>query len=145
LETLETDAEQSYKDMSQKLMNRLRKLFRPEFLNRVDSVIVFHALNHDDIRAIVLLEIDKLRERIQDNNLGLRLSEAGQEWLATHGYDPEYGARPLKRLIQQEVETPLSDRLLNGEYEAGDTILVDADDDGITLQHAEEPELMIEL
>ena len=145
LETLETDAEQSYKDMSQKLMNRLRKLFRPEFLNRVDSVIVFHALSHDDIRAIVLLEIDKLRERIQDNNLGLRLSEAGQEWLATHGYDPEYGARPLKRLIQQEVETPLSDRLLNGEYQAGDIILVDADDDGIVLQHAEEPELMIEL
>ncbi|MFN2284977.1 MAG: ATP-dependent Clp protease ATP-binding subunit [Anaerolineae bacterium] len=145
LETLETDAEQSYKDMSQKLLNRLRKLFRPEFLNRVDSVIVFHALSHDDIRAIVLLEIDKLRERIQDNNLGLRLSEAGQEWLATHGYDPEYGARPLKRLIQQEVETPLSDRLLNGEYQAGDIILIDADDDGILLQHAEEPELMIEL
>ncbi|MGC9393994.1 MAG: ATP-dependent Clp protease ATP-binding subunit [Anaerolineae bacterium] len=145
LETLETDAEQSYKDMSQKLMNRLRKLFRPEFLNRVDSVIVFHALSHDDIREIVLLEIDKLRARIQDNNLGLVLSEAAQEWLAIHGYEPEYGARPLKRLIQQEVETPLSDRLLNGEYQGGDTILVDADDDGIILQHAEEPELMIEL
>jgi ATP-dependent Clp protease ATP-binding subunit ClpC len=145
LETLDTDAEQAYKDMSQKLMNKLRKLFRPEFLNRVDSVIVFHALNHDDIREIVLLEIGKLRARIQDNNLGLVLSEAAQEWLATHGYDPEYGARPLKRLIQQEVETPLSDRLLNGEYQPGDTILVDADDNGITLQHAEEPELVVEL
>jgi len=145
LETLETDAEQAYKDMSQKLMNKLRKLFRPEFLNRVDSVIVFHALNHDDIREIVMLEIAKLRARIQDNNLGLVLSETAQEWLATHGYEPEYGARPLKRLIQQEVETPLSDRLLNGEYQPGDTILIDADDDGITLQHAEEPELMIEL
>jgi len=145
LETLETDAEQSYKDMSQKLINKLRKLFRPEFLNRVDSVIVFHALSHDDIREIVMLEIAKLRERIQDNNLGLVLSEAAQEWLAVHGYDSEYGARPLKRLIQQEVETPLSDRLLNGEYQPGDTIRVDADENGITLHHAEEPELVVEL
>jgi ATP-dependent Clp protease ATP-binding subunit ClpC len=145
LETLETDAEQTYKDMSQKLMNKLRKLFRPEFLNRVDSVIVFHALSHDDIREIVLLEIGKLRARIQDNNLGLVLSDAAQEWLSVHGYDPEYGARPLKRLIQQDVETPLSDRLLNGEFQSGDIILVDADENGITLQHAEEPELMVEL
>ena len=145
LETLETDAAQSYKDMSQKLMNKLRKLFRPEFLNRVDSVIVFHALSHDDIREIVLLETGKLRARIQDNNLGLMLSDAAQEWLAVHGYDSEYGARPLKRLIQQEVETPLSDRLLNGEYQPGDIISVDADENGITLQHAEEPELVVEL
>jgi len=145
LETLETDAEQAYKDMSQKLMNKLRKLFRPEFLNRVDSVIVFHALSHDDIREIVLLETNKLRARIQDNDLGLMLSDAAQEWLAVHGYEPEYGARPLKRLIQQEVETPLSDRLLNGEYQPGDVILVDTDEDGITLQHAEEPELVLEV
>jgi ATP-dependent Clp protease ATP-binding subunit ClpC len=145
LETLETDAEQAYKDMSQKLMNKLRKLFRPEFLNRVDSVIVFHALSHDDIREIVMLETGKLRARIQDNNLGLMLSDAAQEWLAVHGYDSEYGARPLKRLIQQEVETPLSDRLLNGEYQPGDIILVDADENGITLQHAEEPELVVEV
>ncbi len=145
LETLETDAEQAYKDMSQKLMNRLRKLFRPEFLNRVDSVVVFHALSHDDIREIVLLEIGKLRARIQENNLGLMLSDAAQEWLAVHGYDPEYGARPLKRLIQQEVETPLSDRLLNGEYQPGGVIRVDADENGITLQHVEEAELVVEL
>jgi len=145
LETLETDAELAYKDMSQRLMNKLRKLFRPEFLNRVDSVVVFHALSHDDIREIVLLEIGKLRARIQDNNLGLVLSDAAQEWLASHGYDPEYGARPLKRLIQQEVETPLSDRLLNGEYQPGGIIRVDADENGITLQHAEEPELVVEL
>ena len=145
LETLETDAEQSYKDMSQKLMNKLRKLFRPEFLNRVDSVIIFHALSHDDIREIVLLEIGKLRARIQDNNLGLVLGDAAQAWLAIHGYEPQYGARPLKRLIQQEVETPLSDRLLNGEYQPGDIILVDTDENGITLHHAEEPELVVEL
>ncbi len=145
LETLETDAEQAYKDMSQKLMNKLRKLFRPEFLNRVDNVIVFRALNHDDIRQIVLLEIGKLRARIQDNNLNLILTEAAQEWLAMHGYDPEYGARPLKRLIQQEVETPLSDNMLGGEYQPGDTVIVDGDENGLVLQHAPEPELMVEL
>ena len=130
--------------MSQKLLNKLRKLFRPEFLNRVDSVIVFHALSHDDIREIVLLEIDKLRERVQENALNLELTEAAQEWLAANGYDPEYGARPLKRLIQQEVETPLSDSLLSNIYEPGDTIVVDSDENGIILQHTEEPEMMIE-
>ncbi len=144
LETLETDAEQAYKDMSQKLMNKLRKLFRPEFLNRVDSVIVFRALNHDDIRQIVLLEIGKLRARIQDNNLNLILTEAAQDWLATHGYDPEYGARPLKRLIQQEVETPLSDNMLSGQYQPGDTVIVDGNENGLALQHTPEPELMLE-
>jgi len=143
LETLETDAEQAYKDMSQKLMNRLRKLFRPEFLNRVDSVIVFRSLNHDDIRQIVLLEIGKVRARLQENNLNLILTEGAQEWLAIHGYNPEFGARPLKRLIQQEVETPLSDRLLSGEYQSGDTVIVDSDENGLILQHAVEPEMAI--
>ncbi len=146
LETLETDAEQAYKDMSQKLMNKLRKLFRPEFLNRVDNVIVFRALNHDDIRQIVLLEIGKLRARIQENNLNLILTEAAQEWLAVHGYDPEYGARPLKRLIQQVVETPLSDSLLKGEYQPGDTIIVDGNENGLLLQHQiGETELMAQV
>ena len=146
LETLETDAAQAHKEMSQKLMNKLRRLFRPEFLNRVDGVIVFHALNHDDIRKIVLLEVAKLRERVQENYLYLELSEAAHEWLAANGYDPEYGARPLKRLIQQEVETPLSDGLLSSLYEPGDTIIVDCDEnDSIVFHRAEEPELVIEM
>jgi len=110
----------------------------------VDSVIVFRALNHDDIRQIVLLEVGKLRARIQDNNLNLILTEAAQDWLAAHGYDPEYGARPLKRLIQQEVETPLSDNMLSGEYQPGDTVIVDSNENGLVLQHTPEPELMLE-
>ena len=144
LETLESDAEHAYKEMSQKLMNKLRKLFRPEFLNRVDSVIVFHSLNHDDIREIVLLEIDKLRERVRENGLDLELTNAAQEWLAMNGYDPEYGARPLRRLIQQEVETPLSDNLLSGIYAPGDTVIVDSVEDSVILHRAEEPEMAIE-
>ncbi|MGC9347284.1 MAG: ATP-dependent Clp protease ATP-binding subunit [Anaerolineae bacterium] len=145
LETVESDAEKTYKDMSQKLMGRLRKLFRPEFLNRVDAVVVFRALNHKDIRQIVNLEVEKLRQRILENGFDIRLTEEAQEWLATHGYSSEYGARPLKRLIQQELETPMSDALLAGKYKVGDVIVVDCDDDEIVLRPAEEPELVIEL
>ena len=111
---------------------------------REAGVIVFRSLNHDDIREIVLLETEKLRSRVQENGLNLELTEAAQEWLAVNGYNPEYGARPLKRLIQQEVETPLSDSLLGNDYEPGDTVIVDSDEDGIVIQRAEEPEMMIE-
>jgi ATP-dependent Clp protease ATP-binding subunit ClpC len=145
LETLESDESQNYKDMSHKLMGRLRKLFRPEFLNRVDAVVVFRALNHEDIRDIVGLEVSKLRDRMLENGFDLRLTDAAHDWLAIHGYSTEYGARPLRRLIQQEVETPMSDSLLSGAYHVGDVILVDCVDDEIVLSMAEEPELVIEL
>jgi ATP-dependent Clp protease ATP-binding subunit ClpC len=145
LETVESDADKTHKDMSHKLMGRLRKLFRPEFLNRVDAVVVFRALDHGDIRRIVNLEIEKLRQRILENGFDIKLTEEAQEWLATHGYSSEYGARPLRRLIQQELETPMSDALLAGSYSVGDVIVVDAEDDEIVLRPAEEPELMIEL
>ncbi len=143
---LEIDAKDeqiAYKEMQNKLINRLRKLFRPEFLNRVDSVIVFRALTHANIREIVRLEVEKVRFRVLENGLDLNLTEAAQDWLAEHGYSEEYGARPLKRLIQQEIETPLSDALLSGEFKPGDTVVVDVGDSGdIALHHAEEPEMM---
>ncbi len=145
LESVETNEGQSYKEMRQKLMGRLRKLFRPEFLNRVDAVVVFRALNHDDIREIVGLEINKVRDRLLENGFDIRLTDEAQDWLAIHGYSNEYGARPLRRLIQQEVETPISDALLAGKYRLGDVIIVDEGEDGIELKPAEEPELAIEL
>ncbi len=145
LETPESDESRAYKDMRHKLMNQLRKLFRPEFLNRVDEVVVFRALNHQDIRKIVTLEVGKLRDRLLENGYDLRLTEKAQDWLATHGYSNEYGARPLKRLIQQEVETPISDALLAGKYQLGDVIIVDLDADGLVIKPAEEPEMVIEL
>ncbi len=145
LESVETNEGQSYKEMRQKLMGRLRKLFRPEFLNRVDAVVVFRALNHDDIREIVGLEISKVRDRLLENGFDIRLTDEAQDWLAIHGYSNEYGARPLRRLIQQEVETPISDALLAGKYRLGDVIIVDEGEDGIELKPAEEPELAIEL
>ncbi len=131
-----------YEDMRQKLMGRLRKLFRPEFLNRVDAVVVFRSLNHEDIRQIVDLEIRKLRDRMLDNGYDIQLTEEALDWLAISGYSQEYGARPLRRLIQQEVETPISDALLSGQYRVGDVILVDREDEEMVLRPAEEPELI---
>ncbi len=138
----ENDEAYLYEDMRQKLMGRLRKLFRPEFLNRVDAVVVFRSLNHEDIRQIVDLEIRKLRDRMLVNGYDIQLTEAALDWLAISGYSQEYGARPLRRLIQQEVETPISDALLSGQYRVGDVILLDRENEEMVLRPAEEPELI---
>jgi ATP-dependent Clp protease ATP-binding subunit ClpC len=142
LGSVESDEAHVYKDMRQKLMGRLRKLFRPEFLNRVDAVVVFRSLNHEDIRQIVDLEIRKLRDRMLENGYDIQLTEEALGWLATSGYSLEYGARPLRRLIQQEVETPISDALLSGQYRLGDVILVDRENEEMVLRPAEELELI---
>ncbi|MEA3396692.1 MAG: ATP-dependent Clp protease ATP-binding subunit, partial [Chloroflexota bacterium] len=131
------DEQREYDEMSRKLQGELRRLFRPEFLNRVDEVIVFHALNRDTLRQIVRLEVEKIRARVRANGLDLEITATGQDWLAAHGYSEEYGARPLRRLIQQEVETPLSDALLSGEFRPGDVVVVDAGEAGLVFQHAE--------
>jgi ATP-dependent Clp protease ATP-binding subunit ClpC len=132
--------DRAYDDMRRKLLEELKKLFRPEFLNRVDDVIVFHALGMPEIRQIVNLEIEKVRERLREQGCELLLTDPGQEWLAVHGYDEQYGARPLRRLIQQEVETPLSEMLLAEGMIAGVTIVVDAGESGLVLRRAEQPE-----
>jgi len=142
LGSVENNEAHLYEDMRQKLMGRLRKLFRPEFLNRVDAVVVFRSLNHEDIRRIVDLEIRKLRDRMLENGYDIQLTEEALDWLATSGYSQEYGARPLRRLIQQEVETPISDALLSGQYRVGDVILVDRENEEMVLRPAEEPELI---
>ncbi|MCU0520671.1 MAG: ATP-dependent Clp protease ATP-binding subunit [Anaerolineae bacterium] len=145
LESVESNEGRLYQDMRQKLLGQLRKLFRPEFLNRVDAVVVFRSLNHEDIREIVGIEIGKLRSRLLGNGYDIRLSEEAQDWLAEHGYSTEYGARPLRRLIQQEIETPVSDALLSGKYRVGDVILLNCGEDGIELGPVREPELIAEL
>jgi len=141
----ELDAEYTHRNMSQQLMHKLRKLFQPEFISRLDSVVVFRTLNYEAIREIVDLEITKLRIRLLASNLHLLLSDAARNWLADNGYNTEFGARPLQRLIQQDVETPLSDAILSGTFIAGDTILVEADDSGLLLQVQEEPESVFEI
>ncbi len=137
--------QRDYEDMSRKLNAELRRLFRPEFLNRVDAVIVFRPLNRTALREIVRLEIEKVRIRVREGGLDLALTPAGQDWLCDRGYSDEYGARPLRRLIQQEVETPLSDALLSGEFHPGDVIALDAGATGLFLRRVEpEPETLAE-
>jgi ATP-dependent Clp protease ATP-binding subunit ClpC len=126
-----------YDNMKDTLMERLKKHFRPEFINRVDSVVVFRVLNKDNITKIVDLEVAKVNDRLLEQGLSLRLTDAARDLMAEKGYDPDYGARPLRRVIQIEIEDYLSDELLNGRFNAGDVIEVDAVKGKIDLQIAE--------
>jgi ATP-dependent Clp protease ATP-binding subunit ClpC len=131
----------SYDDMRKKLNESLKRAFRPEFINRMDSVVIFRSLNKEDIQKIVSLELDKVAERLKDHSLVLAASEEALSLLASQGYDSEFGARPLRRVIQQKVEDPLSDRLLAGEFVNGDWVKVDINDDGeLVLKKSEEPQ-----
>ena len=127
----------AYEDMRKKLMEALRRVFRPEFINRLDGVIVFRSLSKDDIKKIVELELEKVSKRLVDHLVTLQSDPAALELLAELGYDPEMGARPLRRVIQQKVEDPLSDALLSGRFKDGDTILVDVKDGDIELRQIE--------
>jgi ATP-dependent Clp protease ATP-binding subunit ClpC len=131
----------AYDEMRKKLMEALKRVFRPEFINRVDSVIVFRSLNMDDIKQIVDLELKKVAQRLEEHDVALVATPPALEELAKRGFDPDMGARPLRRIIQQKVEDTLSDAMLAGEYEDGDTIMVDLDDDEeIVLRRATEEE-----
>jgi ATP-dependent Clp protease ATP-binding subunit ClpC len=120
----------SYDEMRKKLNDSLKRSFRPEFINRLDSVVIFRSLNKDDIERIVSLELDKVSLRLKEHNLTLVASPAALSALAEQGYDADFGARPLRRVIQQKVEDPLSDHLLSGEFVSGDMIEVDVSPDG---------------
>lgn len=138
--------EESYRDMQKKLMEQLKRSFRPEFLNRLDSVIVFRQLQPEDIRQIVDIIIEDVNERMDEHFLVLEATAAAKDWLATNGYDSEYGARPLRRLVQQTVEDKLSDAVLAGEFQEGETVIIDVEEDQIVLRHpapAEEDEELL--
>ncbi|MCM8794397.1 MAG: ATP-dependent chaperone ClpB [Candidatus Omnitrophica bacterium] len=119
-----------YERMKQAVMEEVRRHFRPEFLNRVDEIIVFHALTEEHLKEIVDLQVQRVQKRLEDKKIRLELTEAAKGYLVKAGYDPSFGARPLKRLIQKEVETALGRRLLEGELLGGQTVLVDADPHG---------------
>ena len=131
-----TEERQSYDEMRKKLTESLKKVFRPEFINRLDSVIVFRSLNKDDIRQIVNLELNKVTERLAEHEVELTATDAALDQLAESGYDVEMGARPLRRIIQQKVEDPLSDALLSGTFHEGDTILVEFVEGEVVLTRA---------
>jgi ATP-dependent Clp protease ATP-binding subunit ClpC len=134
------EEKESYDEMRKKLLDSLKRIFRPEFINRLDSVIVFRSLSKEDIQKIVILELDKVAQRVQEQEIVLRATPEALSQLADEGYDPEMGARPLRRVIQQKVEDPLSDALLAGDFENGDLILVDIDADNKIVLHRGEKE-----
>ena len=134
-----TEERLSYEDMRKKLGESLKRAFRPEFINRVDAVVIFRSLNKEDIQQIVSLELAKVSERLKEHNLLLVASPGALASIADQGYDSEFGARPLRRVIQQKVEDPLSDRLLAGEFVNGDSIEVEVNEDGeVVLNKAED-------
>ena len=123
----------TYEEVRNVVMGELRQHFRPEFLNRVDETVVFHPLDTDQLTKIVEIQLERLRTRLTERRITLSVSPAALRHLGERGYDPVYGARPLKRLIQQELETPIARQLVKGELRDGDTAMVDAKDDRIVI------------
>ncbi len=118
-----------YEEMTNRVMEAMRSSFRPEFLNRIDEIIFFHALEKSELRKIVQLQVQRLHHRLADRKMTLKLADAALDFLAEVGYDPVYGARPLKRAIQRELETQIAKSILRGEFNDGDTIFVDVENE----------------
>jgi ATP-dependent Clp protease ATP-binding subunit ClpC len=122
----------TYEAMKERVMSEVRKTFRPEFINRLDDFIVFHELTEEQLRQIVELLTKDLQKRLAERKIVLELTDAAKSWLAKVGFDPIYGARPLRRALERYVENPLSSRILQGQFKEGDTVLVDVTDDTVT-------------
>jgi ATP-dependent Clp protease ATP-binding subunit ClpC len=117
------------REAQEKIEKELKKTFRPEFLNRIDEIITFSSLSVDEMTEIVNLQMEEVQGRLSEHGLTVRLSDKARKWLANVGYDPAFGARPLRRALQKYVESPLSVKLLAGEFGSGDTVLVDVDEE----------------
>jgi len=115
-------------------MGKLREFFRPEFLNRLDDVVLFKPLTHQDIRSIVDLLVADVRRRLGEQGFGLELTEAASDLIVNEGYDPVYGARPLKRFIQQQLETPIARAIVGGKVPEGGQVRVDAESGRLRVQ-----------
>ena len=124
LQKTDTDEDRQAQD---KIDKALKSTFRPEFLNRIDEIVLFSPLTKEQMMQIVDLQMKEVQARLSDHGLSVELTQASREWLATEGFDPAYGARPLKRALQKYVESPLSISLLSGEYTSGDTVVVELD------------------
>jgi ATP-dependent Clp protease ATP-binding subunit ClpC len=133
------DEEVTYEKMKDKVMEELKRSFRPEFLNRIDEIIVFHSLSREHVKMIVDLMIRRLEQQLQSKDVDIELTDRAKGVLAEKGYDPALGARPLRRTIQRMVEDPLSEKLLYKEFTAGQTIIVDARDGEIVFEPASKP------
>ncbi len=123
-------------EMNHRVMEAMRATFKPEFLNRVDDVVIFHRLSLEHIRRIVEIQLGQLRERLSERDISLELSEEALDYLAHQGYDPAYGARPLKRLIQKELQDRIALSLLRGDISDGDAVRVEAEGLGLVVRKA---------
>ena len=123
-----------YDEMRSRVMEAMRNSFRPEFLNRIDEIIIFHSLQKEQLREIVKLQVQLLRSRLEDQKMSLKLADVALDFVADIGYDPVYGARPLKRAVQRYLETPLAKSILRGEFKPGDTIFTDVEDERLTFK-----------
>ena len=110
----------------------MRASFRPEFLNRIDEIILFHRLRRDDMTKIVDIQMGRLAKRLADRKITIKLEDSARKWLADEGWDPAYGARPLKRAIQKSVEDPLAEQILAGAIKDGEQVVISADRQGLT-------------
>jgi len=134
---VDEDEEASYESMKSKVLDELRRTFRPEFLNRIDEVIVFHALTQSQISSIVDIMLAEVREQLAEKDVELEVTDAAREILIKEGFDREYGARPLRRAIQRLIENPLSDEMLRGVYPEGSSVTADAEDGKIVFKPAQ--------
>ena len=125
--------EREREEMVRRVMEALRAHFKPEFLNRIDDIVIFHSLNRDQIKAIIDIQVGILQKRLAERQLEIELSDATRELIAQEGFDPVYGARPLKRVIQHRIQDALALKLLEGEFGEKDKILVDATPKGEVL------------
>lgn len=131
------DGDSSYSKMKEQVLAALREHFRPEFLNRIDETVVFHSLTAEQLKQIVDIQLHILNKRLEERKIILTPTEAGRDWLARTGYDPVFGARPLKRLIQKDIENPLALKLLKGEFSDGDRITIDSSGDELVFKRQE--------
>ncbi|NEQ84861.1 MAG: AAA domain-containing protein, partial [Moorea sp. SIO2I5] len=124
-----------YEEMRKRVTESLRSHFRPEFVNRVDDVIIFHTLTKDELRKIVGIQLKRIEQLLAEQKITLEMSEQAQDYLTDAGYDPVYGARPLKRAIQRELENPIATKILENMFIEGDTIFIDCGDQGLTFSN----------
>lgn len=135
---LQDTKESDYKAMKDTMLSSLKKAFRPEFLNRIDEMIVFHALDKEQLRSIVTLMADQLSKRLAEQEITLTITDAAKDQVAKVGYDPDYGARPLRRAIQKHIEDTLSEELLKGTLQPGSKVTVDYREDAFVVDHLQE-------
>jgi ATP-dependent Clp protease ATP-binding subunit ClpA len=130
------DIEASARTTEQQVRGLLSHHFRPEFLNRIDEIVIFQRLTPEHLASIVDIQLDKVRVRLAGQGFRLEVTDSAKEYLAKKGYEPQFGARPLKRTIQREIHDPLAVKILAGEFHPGETILVDLDDDRLSITSA---------